>query len=133
MKRDDNSRTKRDGFGDDGGARVGRPDPAGNEKDGRSGPSSAPVSEGLEGAVFDRDEGEDEHKKGSLGSGSEASEGVHASGGRDEEDKSSTVGKEQLGAEGDRHGSEPLDRKHEHKGSYGGEGGEPRVSSDQRE
>lgn len=33
----------------------------------------------------------------------------------------------------DRAGSEPLDREREHVPSYGGMGGEPRVSSDQRE
>ena len=35
--------------------------------------------------------------------------------------------------ERERTASEPMDRTKEHKGSYGGEGGEPRTSSDQRE
>ena len=33
----------------------------------------------------------------------------------------------------DRRGSEPIAREREHTGSYGGEGGEPRTSSDNRE
>jgi hypothetical protein len=70
-----------------------------------------------------------------TGAGSEASEGIHgAKGGRDEDAKSS-VAKDR--AAGDRKkGSEPLDdanRTTEHRSGYGGSGGAPVTSSDQRE
>ena len=41
---------RRGGFGDDQGTRIGRPSPSGRE---HAGPSSRPVNEGLEGAIFD--------------------------------------------------------------------------------
>ena len=57
---------------------------------------------------------------GSLGAGGEATVAINpTTGGQD-------------GEEG-RAGSEPLEREREHKGSYGGEGGAPRTSSDTRE
>ncbi len=79
---------------------------------------------------------------GSLGAGSEATAGVHADqgDGTDGTDGASAApaGTDAVtgrGAEGtaDRAGSEPLERDREHKPSYGGEGGKPRTSSDQRE
>ena len=74
---------------------------------------------------------------GSTGAGAEAAEGELAAqqGGRDERLKSSLEGREAAStntSEG-RSGSEPLTRTFEHKGGYGGEGGEPRTSSDTRE
>jgi hypothetical protein len=65
----------------------------------------------------------------SLGAGAEAAVGVHAQHGE------SGAGAQQAqnadarpaSAQGtDRKGSEPLERDHEHKSGYGGEGGEPR-------
>ena len=65
----------------------------------------------------------------SLGAGAEAAAGVHAQHG------TTAAGAKQAenadarpaSAQGtDRSGSEPLDRTHEHKGGYGGEGGKPR-------
>lgn len=76
---------------------------------------------------------------GSLGAGSEATAGVHAeqpdTAGADAAGTTGTDAVTGRGSEGsaDRAGSEPLDREREHKGSYGGEGGRPRTSSDQRE
>lgn len=109
----------REGYGDDGGTRVGRPD-TGRGADAGTGPSSQPVKEGLEGAVFEGDEG-------GTGAGSEAAQGIE--GARD--------GKEGAGGTrggASRLGSEPLaNREQEHKSGYGGEGGAPRTSSDQRE
>lgn len=76
---------------------------------------------------------------GSLGAGSEATAGVHAdqptTGGTDASAPAGTDAVTGRGAEGsaDRAGSEPLERDREHKPSYGGEGGKPRTSSDQRE
>jgi hypothetical protein len=61
---------------------------------------------------------------------------MHATDGRDQQDKSALTNRTTgVGASGlrERAGSEPLDREKEHKGSYGGEGGDPRTSSDQRE
>jgi hypothetical protein len=40
---------RREGFGDDQGTRIGRPDVT-------RGPSSQPVKEGLEGAIFEEDD-----------------------------------------------------------------------------
>jgi hypothetical protein len=88
---------------------------------------------------------------GSLGAGAEAAAGVHAlqpdtpgappseagngapgAGGAEGGAPPATTGR---GSEddADRAGSEPLPRDREHKGSYGGEGGRPRTSSDTRE
>jgi hypothetical protein len=70
-----------------------------------------------------------------TGAGSEASEGIHgAKGGRDEGAKSS-VGEDRSAADRSK-GSEPLDeanRSNEHRSGYGGSGGKPVSSSDQRE
>lgn len=126
----------REGFGDDGGTRVGRPDAA-RGADAGAGPSSQPVKEGLEGAVF---EGGGRDSRGprtaNTGAGGEAAEGMHdAQGDRapgdrsgvEEDDAGSTRGGQA------RRGSEPLEhREQEHKSGYGGEGGAPRTSSDQR-
>jgi len=62
---------------------------------------------------------------GSLGSGNEAAAGMHGA---------QNAGKGASTApDSGRAGSEPLPRDREHKGSYGGEGGAPRSSSDERE
>ena len=53
----------REGYGDDGGTRVGRPD-TGRGADAGRGPSSQPVKEGLEGAIFD--DTEDAHGRGQM-------------------------------------------------------------------
>ena len=70
-----------------------------------------------------------------TGAGSEASEGIHgAKGGRDEGAKSS-VYEDRSPADRNK-GSEPLDdadRSNEHRSGYGGSGGAPVTSSDQRE
>ena len=111
-------------LGDDQGTRVGSPD-ASRRNDAR----------------------------GASGSGGEAAEGIHgASGGRDPGAKSSVeshpTGRAATGGAGtssgggdkaasdgqDRTGSEPLtDRETEHRSGYGGSGGDPVSSSDQRE
>ena len=112
---------RREGFGDDGGARVGRPDPsggadqgAGRDDEGHSlGPSSRPVKEGLEGSVMD-DEGDakDRARTGETNAGSEAARGLHEAGSARDDDS---------------HGSEPLEeRTREHETNYGGKMGEPR-------
>ena len=143
----DEGRRSDGGFGDEGGTRVGRP-ATGPEG---TGPSSQPVKEGLEGAIFEDDETSGGSRGGgpgntsrgkSTGAGGEAAEGLHAAKGRPQGDETATHQRESEQREGgdstlggnDRLGSEPLHgRTTEHKGSYGGEGAEPRVSSDQRE
>ena len=135
----------REGFGDDGGTRVGRPDPA-EGADASTGPSSQPVSEGLEGAVF---EGESDERPGArtasglgrsgqpTGAGAEAAEGTHdAMRDRSPSENSGVdAATDQNADKGNaRRGSEPLTgRDQEHVSGYGGRGGEPRTSSDQRE
>jgi hypothetical protein len=84
----------------------------------------------------------DEEKRtrtGSLGAGAEAAAGMHStqpeqkpSGDAPEDPDTAATGRGQEGG-ADRAGSEPLTREREHKGSYGGEGGQPRTSSDTRE
>jgi hypothetical protein len=133
----DRDRDGREGFGDDGGTRVGHPDPAKN-----AGPSSDTAGHdgGLEGSILDDGDDDNSTRGGqqgtqqskvqqasqggsaqgnSLGGGGEAAAGMHAAGQADDDNG--------------RAGSEPLDRSREHTGSYGGEGGTPRTSSDQRE
>ena len=117
---------------------------------GRGGPSSQPVSEGLEGSVLDdateqRGQSRTGESRGgsgggrSTGAGSEASEGIHAAqGGRDQSQNSSVesagTGLSGSGGDVDRTGSEPLHgRTREHLSGYGGSGGRPKTSSDQRE
>lgn len=106
------------GLGDEQGTRVGAPDPGHMRGAAHSdGPTGRP----------------ERH----LGAGSEPTEAVHSakSGSRDESDetglKAQSTGTSKTD---DRAGSEPLvDREHEHKSGYGGEGGAPKESSDLRE
>ena len=103
--------------GDDQGTRVGSPD---------------------KGSVSER-----KPSGGSTGAGAEAAEGIHsADGGRDPSDNSAVEsqptgrGGKGAGGSGDvaPSGSEPLvDRENEHRSGYGGAGGKPVKSSDQRE
>ena len=80
----------------------------------------------------------------SLGAGAEAAEGVHGlqqsdggAAGGGERPTTQRSGGSDVSAEGasadDQSGSEPLPRTREHPPSYGGAGGRPRTSSDQRE
>jgi hypothetical protein len=107
-----------DGYGDDQGTRVGSPDQSASssQADGESRPQRQ------------------------TGTGSEASEGIHNArheGGRDEEDRTGLTGKETgpgVRDGGSRAGSEPLAGGGEqHRSGYGGSGGKPVRSSDQRD
>ena len=120
---------------------------------GRGGPSSQPVSEGLEGSILDdATEQQSQSRTGegrggsggrSTGAGSEAAEGIHAAqGGRDQSQNSSveSAGTGMAGSGGrssaaeDPTGSEPLHgRTREHQSGYGGFADRPKTSSDQRE
>ena len=100
------------------------------------GPSSRTDDRGLEGSVLEGDAGRTSAGGKSTGAGAEAAEGMHATEGRSQHDKSALTNKatgRSGSGEEERNASEPMDRTKEHKGSYGGEGGTPRTSSDQRE
>ena len=148
QQRDEGADRGREGFGDDGGTRVGRPDPAqGAER--QSGPSSQPVKEGIEGAIFEDEEGSRGERSGAqtsqrlgspsgpTGAGAEAAEGTHGAM-RDRSPRQNSgveAAADQLGSKDDdsRRGSEPLaGRDQEHVSGYGGAGGAPKRSSDQR-
>lgn len=81
-------------------------------------------------------DGTPEQTGGSLGAGAEAAAGLHAAQGTEAPtpEGAENADHRTASAKGDdRAGSEPLARDREHKGSYGGEGGAPRTSSDTRE
>ena len=74
----------------------------------------------------------------SLGAGSEAAEGIHGAGVTSDAHADTALDARMTGVssrEGAmRAGSEPLlDRSVEHRPGYGGEGGAPRTSADERE
>jgi hypothetical protein len=73
-------------------------------------------------------DGQDDEQRGGVGAGAEAAAGLHQAKG---DATNEPQGERTEGT--DRRGSEPIARDREHKGSYGGEGGAPRTSSDQRE
>ena len=130
-----NQSPSREGFGDEQGARVGRPDQARRAPLGDShthvGPSTDTSEHDLEGSVLEGAEARrdtDDEPGGGTGAGAEGAQGIH-----DAQTQKGTLDHDQREQAG-MSGSEPLqDRGSEHKGSYGGEGGSPRVSSDQRE
>ena len=128
-----NQSESREGFGDDMGARVGRPDQAHRAPLGDAnrevGPSTGTSSHDLEGSILEGDDTRRGAGAGeSTGMGAEGAQGIH-----DVKAQRGTLDQEQREQSG-MSGSEPLDgRGSEHKPSYGGEGGVPRVSSDQRE
>ena len=103
--------------GDDQGTRVGSPDQGSPSERKKSG--------------------------GSTGAGAEAAEGIHAADGGRDPSENSAVESQPTGRGGGKggsgddvapSGSEPLvDREHEHRSGYGGAGGKPVKSSDQRE
>jgi hypothetical protein len=94
--------------GDDQGTRIGAPDPGDPSRRDQSG--------------------------GATGAGSEAAEGIHGVSSEREPSDRSSVEDRPTGSGDDRAGSEPLvDRETEHRSGYGGAGGKPVRSSDQRE
>lgn len=132
---------EREGFGDDQGTRVGSPTPGGSGEPGHLRATEGALDEERETAIDEpgrsataTGSGEAAARTpaggGGTGMGSEAAEGVHSTGGRSPSAPSGLQGAETgRGDSGgvDRAGSEPLGgRTTEHKGSYGGEGGEPR-------
>jgi hypothetical protein len=127
----------REGLGDDQGTRVGSPDPDQSGTSGYPGPSTGPTDKGIEGSIMEDSSGRGDAGEGATGAGAEAAQGVHAaSGGREQERagiNTTTTGQPQPGQPG-WSGSEPLEGTSQpHTSGYGGEGGRPRTSSDQRE
>ena len=151
----------REGYGDGGGSRIGRPDQGRADERATSDSSMARLSHNAggadaeEGSILDDEAGNASGTRGGRsemradgssmtgadqtldhaqraqsgtpergsGAGAEGAQGVH-----------SRQGGQSAPRGDDRAGSEPLEgREREHKGSYGGEGGAPRTSSDQRE
>ena len=110
-----------DGLGDDQGTRVGSSDQGANAAPRQH--SDTPTGR--------------EHRQ--TGAGSEASEGMHNAqqgGDRPEGDSTGLSGQEagRSGREGSkRAGSEPLPEDEQHRSGYGGAGGRPVNSSDERE
>lgn len=116
----------REGFGDDGGTRIGRPTPAAGRED--AGPSTRTTDEGLEGAIMDRD---DRPARPPTGMGAEASEGLNGAGSERAAGDVSAAGAaaREDGEDGGarKQGSEPLEhRETTHDSNYGGKMGEPR-------
>ena len=166
----------REGFGDDMGTRVGRPDPGATDDRSMARLSENADDRGIEGAVLAGSEnpggspggtergsrpgsggersdtradgssmeGEGQTldhsqraqsgmpQRGAASGGDSAETGMGGEANRGVEGAKIERGSDEQGSE--RSGSEPLrGRQSEHKPSYGGEGGEPRTSSDQRE
>jgi len=142
--------SKRGGLGDDQGTRVGSPDSGGRgasaSRGASRGPSTQPVKEGLEGSILEGESGYgDAQKKGrSTGAGAEASEGIHGASSRRGESSRTSATNARTGSREtsssstrstkDRSASEPMrGSEHQHVSGYGGAGGAPKTSSDQRE
>lgn len=125
----ENPDARREGFGDDQGTRVGSPTPGGKRDRVRE-PDQLSSSFRVSGT-----KGEEE---GGTGAGAEAAEGIHSTDERKPQDRSALedvdTGRSRLDeATDERAGSEPIGREREHVSGYGGKGGEPKTSSDQRE
>jgi len=117
---DQRSKGSKGGLGDEQGTRVGAPDQSAKApREHSDAPTGRP------------------HRQ--TGAGSEASEGMHNAqqgGGRSEDETTGLSGREtgRSTREGDkRAGSEPLPEDDQHRSGYGGAGGRPVNSSDNRE
>ena len=127
----------REGFGDDMGTRVGRPDSG--QSDGSARLASQSDDRGIEGSILDDSEQSRKAKSGqSTGAGAEGAQSINNA--ESKPSGSTRGGSGGASAErsqkpsGDRTGSEPIEgRTHEHQGGYGGKGGAPRTSSNERE
>ena len=130
---------ERQGLGDDQGTRVGSPDPDQSAASGYPGPSTGSDENALEGSIMEEDSsGRRDAGEGASGAGSEAAQGIHAAASDNREQqrtggRTMSTGQRQPGEAG-WSGSEPLEQTSQpHTSGYGGQGGEPRTSSDQRE
>ena len=121
----------REGFGDGQGTRVGKPDEGRSDESGRMGAEGSPGNAGGRGVTRGADAVTKDGQ--STGAGAEAAEGVHSMDEREPTRNSGASRGAAAGGEGER-GSEPLaGRNREHRSGYGGAGGNPVSSSDQRE
>jgi len=133
-----------EGFGDDGGTRVGRPD---NPQRANAAPGTGTGSEipdAEEGSILDGEESRRgmtasdraNSDRANTGAGAEGAEGIHSAKGHNESERSGVEhahGEPGRGEGAGLSGSEPLrHRDTEHKSGYGGEGAAPKTSSDQR-
>ena len=104
------------------------------------------MKEGLEGSILEgaSGHGDAEGEGRSTGAGAEASEGIHGASSRRGESSRTSATNARSGsretsssstrATADRSGSEPMQgSEHQHVSGYGGAGGTPKSSSDQRE
>lgn len=119
---------RREGFGDDQGTRVGSPTPGGKRDRVRE-PDDLSSSFRVSGTSGEEEE---------TGAGAEAAEGIHSTDQREAQDRSALedvdTGRSRPDeATVERAGSEPIGREREHVSGYGGKGGGPKTSSDQRE
>lgn len=128
---DTQSGKSREGFGDGQGTRVGKPDAGRSDEGGRLGAEGSAAKGGDRGVSRGADAVSGNK---STGAGAEATEGVHGMDERKPSEKSGAANRENArGTETDA-GSEPLEgRNREHRSGYGGAGGQPVESSDQRE
>ena len=129
----------RQGLGDDQGTRVGSPDPARSTGSEYPGPSTGADANALEGSIMEEDSGSrGDAAEGATGAGAEAAQGMHTATDANREQqrtggRPTSTGQRQPGEAG-WSGSEPLrETSQPHTSGYGGHGGEPRTSSDQRE
>jgi hypothetical protein len=105
-----------------------------------AGPSTgAGAPDAEEGSILDGEEsrrGMTTSDRGNTGAGAEGAEGIHSTEPRDPQERSGVEhahGEPGRGEGAGLSGSEPLrHRDAEHKSGYGGEGAEPKTSSDQR-
>jgi hypothetical protein len=123
-----------EGFGDDQGTRVGRPDPERNEASPSTGTGTPSAVEGsiLEGEESRR--GMTANDRANTGAGAEGAEGIHSAKSGGEHERSGVErahGEPGRGEGAGLSGSEPLrHRETEHKSGYGGEGAGPKESSE---
>jgi hypothetical protein len=142
--------SRRGGLGDDQGTRVGSPDAgvrnAAGSRGSYRGPSTQPVKEGLEGSILEGTSGpgDGQGKGRSTGAGAEASEGIHGASSRRGESSRTSATNARSGSREtsssstrptkDRSASEPMQgSEQQHVSGYGGAGGAPKTSADQRE
>ena len=120
-----------EGFGDDGGTRVGRPD---TPQRANAAPGTGTGSDNRDAEKGGRDTTASD--RANTGAGAESAEGIHSVKARDESERSGVEhahGEPGRGEGAGLSGSEPLrHRDAEHKSGYGGDGGTPKTSSHDR-
>ena len=110
-----------------------------NRNDDAAPSSGSGVPDGEEGSILEGESstrGVSESDRAKTGAGAEASEGIHSTKGKRPDERSGVEhahGEPGRGEGAGLSGSEPLrHRETEHTSGYGGEGANPKTSSDQR-